>query len=186
MICRCETGMNVLNLYYSMTGNTEKVALKIHETLKELGHDVHTLKVTGDDLDIDLLRYDFIFVGSGVYGQLPGEPLMKLHRKLSQKYDRLGEIRPASPRRTSKKVVVFCTYGGVHTGVNEAIASVKYMGQLYDHLGYSIIGEWYIIGEYEKEKTSTEGRLGDIRGRPNENDLRDVAERVKGTFKAYS
>ena len=47
------------------------------------------------------------------------------------------------------------------------------MGQLFDHLGYTIIAEWYIVGEYKTERLqghSVAGRLGDIRGRPNEVD----------------
>lgn len=59
------------------------------------------------------------------------------------------------------------------------------MGQLFDHLGYTILDEWYVIGEYKTERLqdmSVSGRLGDIRGRPNERDLRDVDERVKGVL----
>jgi hypothetical protein len=180
--------VHILNMYFSSTGNTEAVARKIQETLQDMGHTVETVKITGEDLAVDVLKYDFVFVGSGVYGQLPGIPLMDLHRRLLQKYSAAGEVKPASPRRPSAWVVVYCTYGGVHTGVNEAIPAVKYMGQLYDHLGYTIVGEWYVVGAYQTEALrdrSTEGRLGDIRGRPSEADLRDVAEKVKGILKAF-
>jgi len=175
--------MNVLNLYFSSTGNTEKVALRITETVQALGHRVDTLKITGKDMEVDILQYDFVFAGSGVYAQLPGKPLMELFRELLQGYVKKGEIKPNSPRRPSAKSVVYCTYGGVHTGINEAIPAVKYMGQLFDHLGYTIMAEWYVVGEYKTEQLSSHsrgGRLGDIRGRPNEEDLRDMAEKVKG------
>jgi len=178
--------MNVLNLYFSQTGNTEKVAIKIEETVRELGHTVTTLKIKDKDQDIDILKYDFVFAGSGVYGQLPGEPMRKLFRRQLQRYVREGEIKPASPRSPSANTVIYCTYGGVHTGINEAIPAVKFMGQLFDHLGYNIVAEWYVIGEYHPENMkshSVSGRLGDIRGRPNEEDLRDVAERVKGILR---
>ncbi|MGD8565824.1 MAG: flavodoxin domain-containing protein [Candidatus Bathyarchaeota archaeon] len=180
--------MKVLNLYFSSTGNTEKVAKKIHETVRTLGHDIETVKVTSDDMDIDVLKFDFVFVGSGVYGQLPGKSMIELHRKLLRKYVEKGEIKSASPRRTSANVVVYCTYGGVHTGVNEAIPAVKFMGQLYDHLGFNIVGEWYVIGEYKTNEhdRSISGRLGDIRGRPTVEDLKEVAEKVKGMLKAFS
>jgi flavodoxin len=177
--------MNVLNLYFSSTGNTEKVALRIGETVQESGYNVETLKLTRNDMEVNILHYDLIFVGSGVYGQLPGRSLMELFRKLLQEYVKSGEIKPAAPRRPMAKTVVYCTYGGAHTGINEAIPAVKYMGQLFDHLGYTIIGEWYVVGEYKTEQLrthSTTGRLGDIRGRPNEEDLRDIAERVKGVL----
>ena len=175
--------MKVLNLYFSATGNTEKVAMRIGEAVQEIGREVDTLKVTGKDIEIDILNYDFVFAGSGVYAQLPGKPLIELFKKLMQKYRKAGEVKPTSPRRPSAYVIVYCTYGGAHTGINEAIPAVKYMGQLFDHLGYTIMAEWYTVGEYKTEKLrghSVAGRLGDIRGRPNEEDLRDVAARVKG------
>ena len=99
------------------------------------------------------------------------------------KYAKLGEVKPCSPRRPSCGCVIYCTYGGVHTGINEAVPAVKLMGQLFDHLGYGILGEWYVVGEYHPEAMkshSVVGRLGDIRGRPNEADLKEVSERVKG------
>lgn len=179
--------MNVLNLYFTSTGNTEKVALQIQDIVRELGHSVETVKVTSGNIDVDILQFDFVFVGSGVYVQLPGKPMIELHRKLLQKYNEAGEVKPASPRRPSANVVVYCTYGGMHTGINEAIPAVKFMGQLYDHLGYTIVGEWYVVGEYKPERfrdRSIRGRLGDIRGRPNTEDLKEVAEKVKGILKA--
>jgi menaquinone-dependent protoporphyrinogen IX oxidase len=175
--------MRVLNLYFSATGNTEKVAMRISEAVRESGHEVDALKVTRKDIEIDILKYNFVFVGSGVYAQQPGTPLIELFKELMQKYRKADEIQLTSPRRPSAYVVVYCTYGGAHTGINEAIPAVKYMGQLFDHLGYTIMAEWYIVGEYKTERYrrhSVAGRLGDIRDRPNEADLQDVAARVKG------
>ena len=181
--------MKVLNLFYSSTNNTEKVAKQIHEAVEELGYSIDTVNVTSPDLDVDILLYDLIFVGSGVYGQLPGQPLIDLHRRLLQQYNEIGEVKPASPRRPSAYAVIYCTYGGVHTGINEAIPAIKFMGQLYDHLGYTIVSEWYIVGEYLTENLrdrSVNGRLGDIRGRPNQQDLSEVRENVLGLFKSLS
>jgi hypothetical protein len=178
--------MKVLNLYYSSTKNTEKVARLIHDVIKELGYVIDTIKVDSPQVNIDVLQYSMIFVGSGVYGQLPGQPLIDLHRRLLQRYNEAGEVKPASPRRASAYTVIYCTYGGVHTGINEAIPAVKFMGQLYDHLGYTIVSEWYVVGEYLTENLrnrSVDGRLGDIRGRPNQQDLREVKEKVLGLFK---
>ncbi len=135
-------------------------------------------------MNIDILSFDFIFAGSGVYTQLPGKPMIDLHLNLLRKYSTSGDIKPSTPRKPSVYVVIYCTYGGRHTGINEAIPAVKFMGQLYEHLGYTILGEWYLVGEYENEIHSTEGRLGDIRGRPNSYDLKEVSEKVKGILKA--
>ncbi len=180
--------MVILNIYYSATGNTEKIAKVIEKSAKQIGHDIETLKIpkTQDNLNIDFLKYDFVFVGSGVYQWLPGKPLQELFTKLLRQYFEKGEIKPCAPRRTNKKAVIYCSYGGTHTGINEAIPAVKYMGQLLDHLGFTIVAEWYFIGEYKTNKLaefSLTGRLGNIAGRPNENDLKDVAEKVKGILK---
>jgi hypothetical protein len=175
--------MKILNLYFSATGNTEKVAKRIEKTLLEIGHEVKTLKVT-KDLDLTIPEYDFVFMGSGVYTWLPGKPLIGFIEKQRENY-RSGEIKPASPRRAGKKAVIYCTFGGGHTGTNEAVPAIKYMGQLFDHLGYEILSEWYIVGEFHGRLAplSESGRLGNIKGRPNEADLQEIAERVKGILR---
>ena len=99
----------------------------------------------------------------------------------------MGEIKYASPRRAQKKVIVYCTFGGAHTGANEAIPAVKYLGQLFDHLGFEIVGEWYLIGRYPEtgrfKDFSYLGRLGNISDRPNAADLDELAERVIGILR---
>lgn len=175
--------MQILHLYYSSTGNTQKVAETIDKTLEDLGHQVESVSVKKQSGDLELLDYDMVFAGSGVYEWLPGKSMQEMFGRLRKKYVDTGDIQPASPRRPDKKAVVYCTYGGVHTGVNEAVPAVKYMAQLFDHLGFQILAEWYVPGAYVPEKMkafSESGRLGDIRGRPDEHDLRAVAESVKG------
>lgn len=174
--------MKVLNLFFSSTGNTEAVAKQIAETTRDEGNEVETAKIA-EGIDVDLFQYDFIFVGSGVYEWLPGQSVMKVFSELRKRYFEEGKLKPASPRMPGKKAVVYCTYGGAHTGVKEAIPAVKYIAQLLDHLGFEILDEWYIVGEYVPEKFrdfNISGRLGDIRGRPNADDLKAIAERVKG------
>lgn len=178
--------MKILNLYFSATGNTEKVAAQITQTVEKLGHQIETRKITGES-DIDLLGYDLVFMGSGVYQWLPGKGMQEFIQKKLAHYSEAGEIKYASPRRAGKRTVVYCTYGGGHTGVNEAIPAVKYMGQLFDHLGFEVVAEWYFIGNYPAQGKfkdfSSLGRLGDISGRPNAADLAEVAERVTGILR---
>ena len=83
-----------------------------------------------------------------------------------------------------KIAVVFCTYSGPHTGISEATTAGKYMRQFLEHLGFEVADEWYIVGKFHGwEEANTMGRLGDIRGRPNEEDLsrvhRDVSKLVR-------
>ncbi len=177
--------MKILNIFSSATGNTHKVADQINRTLQQLGHEVETVKATKES-EPDILSYDLAFVGSGVYMWLPGKPMLELISKLREKYARLGEIKPASPRRPGKKAVIYCTFGGGHTGANEAVPAVKYMGQLFDHLGYEIICEWYVPGEFlggNLQHLSIIGRLGNIQGRPNDHDLQEISEKVAGILR---
>jgi hypothetical protein len=178
--------MKILNLYYSSTGNTEKVAQCIAATAAGLGHEVETIKITGDQ-DIDLLSYDLVFLGSGVYQWLPGKAMQEFVGARLSHYAGAGEIKLASPRRPQKKGVAYCTFGGAHTGVNEAVPAVKYLGQLLDHLGFEVVAEWYVVGAYPGKGRfldySRGGRLGNIEGRPHEADLKEVAERVAGVLR---
>jgi len=178
--------MNILNLYFSGTGNTKKVADVIAETARNQGSVVDTVRMrTTMESEFDLLEYDMVFAGSGVYEWLPGKPVISLFSKLAKEYREKGFILQPAQRRYPKKAVMYCTYGGTHTGINEAIPTVKYMGQLFDHLGFDIISEWYFVGEFHGEflDFSKNGKLGDITGRPNENDLREISELVKGVLK---
>lgn len=173
--------MRILNIYHTTTGNTLKVAERINQTLRALGHDLDSVKAS-KETRVDVLEYDRVFTGSGVYAWLPGKPMQNLFERLRDGYAKKGLIKPGSPR-IEKKVVLYCTYGGVHTGVNEAIPAVKYMGQLFDHLGFEILDEWYFVGEYMPKKMremTRNGRLGDITGRPNEWDLQEVEQKVRG------
>jgi len=85
--------------------------------------------------------------------------------------------------------LIFCTYSGPHTGIREAIPAVLHAGQFFEHLGFRILGEWCLLGEFHgSEENSTKGRLGDIRGRPNQEDLRkakndtiQILSRIKGS-----
>ena len=179
--------MRILNLYFSSTGNTERVARTIEKVGCAQGHEVETVRISGNmETDPDVTSYDFVFAGSGVYDWLPGKPLMELFSKLIGRYRDQGIIQAAAPRRPGNKVVVYCTFGGCHTGVNEALPALMFMGQLFDHLGFTILGEWTIVGEYNGrlKELSLKGRLGNIEGHPNEEDLCRVAEQVQGALLA--
>ena len=76
--------------------------------------------------------------------------MLDFFRAARQRYSQAGLIRPCSPRLPGKRAVIYCTYGGVHTGFNEAIPAVKFCGQLFDHLGITILDEWYFIGDIQE------------------------------------
>jgi NAD(P)H dehydrogenase (quinone) len=63
--------------YYSQTRNTEKMAVKIADTLRAEGLDVDVKKVEDTAVD-DLLRYDCLLFGSPTYYGSMAWPVKKL------------------------------------------------------------------------------------------------------------
>jgi flavodoxin len=176
--------MKALIIYWSGTGNTKQVAETIHDTLKNGGVD-STLKRVEEAKDEDLYGYDLIFIGAPSHMWQPPAPVQEFIRGKMDYYVERGDIKPCAPRLPGKKGVVFVTYSGPHTGQNEAIPVGKFLGQFIEHLGFEPAGEWYTIGEFHgREEFSTKGRMGDIRGRPNQQDLNNIKRNVKRLLKA--
>jgi len=168
--------MKALILYYSATGNTEKAAFAIRKGLEAGGAEVTFMRVA-EAGGVDLYGYDLVCLGAPVYQWHPAEPVAKFIKEKIDHHRKQGDIRIGAPRRPGKNAVVFCTYSGPHTGMDEAIPANKFMGQFFAHIGIHVAGEWYVVGEYHgKEDRSTLGPLGDIRGRPNARDLLKVQQ----------
>lgn len=175
---------NALTLYWSKNGNTGKVAEKIHLTLIDAGLNSDLLEIT-EELEVEYLDYSLVFIGVPVYSNLPPEPAIKF---LQQMKSRGVDILPGAPEKPGIGSVVFCTYGGGHTGFNEALPCLKYMGQFLEHEGIRVIDEWAVLGSFpeaDREYNET-GRSGTIVDRPNENDLLDIEGKVRGLLKRMS
>jgi flavodoxin len=170
--------MKALVLYDSLGGNTEKVANRIHNTLVEKGVESELIKVK-EDTDLDLYAYDLLFLGSPVIAWGPTNAMRDFVMKKLRSYHK--DIRPSAPLRPGKFAVSFCTYSGTHIGKDEAVPLTKWFSAFTGHLGCRIMGEWHIVGEFHnQEEPNIHGRLGDIRGRPDEHDLLSIHNRVKG------
>ncbi|MBE9514448.1 MAG: flavodoxin domain-containing protein [Chloroflexi bacterium] len=162
---------NALIIYFSRTGNTEKVALAIRKGLERGGLKV-TIKRVEEAIEEDLYDYDLVCLGSPVLHSLPPPPVLKFIRKNDRRYRDAREVYVPSPKMVNKNALVFCTYSGPHCGIHEALPAGKYIRQFFEHLGFDVKGEWYEVGEFHGwEQGSTKGMLGDIRGRPNVEDL---------------
>ncbi len=175
--------MNALIIYWSATGNTKQVAETIHNALKSGGVN-SVLKPVKEAETEELYEYDLVFIGAPSYMWQPPEPVQEYIKEKMNYHRERGDIKLCTPKLPGKKGVVFVTYSGPHTGISEAIPVGKYLGQFLEHLGFDVAGEWYAVGEFHgSEENSTKGRLGDIRGRPNQQDLdnitRDVNELLK-------
>lgn len=175
--------MKALIIYWSGTGNTKKVAETIDNTLRTDGVD-SALKTVEEAKTEDLYEYNLVFIGAPSHMWQPSAPVLEYIKDKMNYYRERDYVKLSSPKVPGKYGVVFTTYSGPHTGINEAIPVGKYLGQFLEHLGFDLAGEWYVVGEFHgSEENSTKGRLGDIRGRPNQQDLDNIARDVNELLK---
>lgn len=178
--------MKAIVIYWSATGNTEKVANTIRSSLTEDKVNVKVVKMSEAD-NIDLYEYDLVLLGCPSYQFLAPEPVQSFVKNKMKQYVERGDIKLCAPKLPGKSAVTFCTYSGPHTGVNEAIPVGKYLGQFFEHLGFELKGEWYTVGEFHnRQELSTKGRLGNIIGRPNEEDLAEVKRKLHEVVKSIN
>ena len=176
--------MNALIIYWSATGNTEKVAIAIRQALTREGIKP-VFKKVAEAAEEELYNYDLVFLGAPSYSFQPPEPVLRFVKDKMKLHSERGDIKIGAPRIAGKTAVVFCTYSGPHTGISEATPVGDYMGQFFEHLGFEVAAKWYIVGEFHgREDLSTKGRLGDIRGRPNRQDLDEVERNVSALIKS--
>lgn len=172
---------SALVLYWSGTGNTRKVAEAIDATLRSYRIESRLVKIT-DDLQIDAFAPNLVFLGAPVYSNLGPKPVMRFLERLREG----SPVLASAPEHPGHYAVVFCTYGGGHTGVDEAVPFLRYIAQVFAHHGVRVVEEWPVVGEFKGVKDpryNPAGRLGDIRGRPDQRDLDDVSGRVAGLLR---
>ena len=168
--------MNAIIIYWTAGGNTEKVAQAIRDGLQETGAVVSLCKVQ-DAADVDFYAYDLVCVGFPSYNFSPPEPMVRFLKTKFEAYRQEHRIVVAAPKLPGKNALIFCTYSGQHTGLREAIPAGLYAGQFFEHWGFTVLGEWYVVGQFHNnEQANTQGPLGDIRGRPNAEDLARVRQ----------
>ncbi len=161
-------------IYWSKGGNTEKVASAIEQGLKETGADV-SIKRVEEAGDIDFYVYDLVCIGFPSYQWSLPKPMEDFLSTKFSAYRKEGRVKLGSPIVPGKNALIFCTYSGPHTGIREAVPAGLHAGQFFEHLGFNVVGEWYVVGQFHgSEENSTKGRLGNIWGRPNETDLTKV------------
>jgi flavorubredoxin len=169
-------------LFLTKNGNTEKVARCIHDTLSKAGMEV-TITRIHKELEVEYLDYNLIFLGAPVYENLSPKPVLSFLRK-NRRRDGV-ELLASAPETPGLAAVPFCTYGGGHTGYKEAEPMLKHIGQYFEHEGLRVVDHIAVLGFFPEADISynMEGRLGDIRKRPDEHDLAEVAGRVRGILR---
>ena len=163
-----------LIVYFSSSGNTQKVAYAIKDGL-EMGGLIVELKKPQEATENDFYGYDLVCVGSPSIEWQPAKPIADLLKSKLNLYRSQGKIKPCAPKVAGKSALVFCTYSGPHTGIDEATPAGKTMRKYFEHFGFNVVGEWYIISEFHgREDMSTLGKLGDIRGKPTVDELEKI------------
>jgi flavodoxin len=163
-----------LILYFSATGNTEKVAQALRLGLEEAGLQV-TVKKPQEAATIDYFSYDLVCIGSPSIQWHPAKPIDDLLKAKLDMYRKQGKIKPSAPKIMGKTALIFVTYSGPHTGLGEATPAGKYMAQFLEHLGFTVAAEWYILAEFHGNlENSTKGRMGNIIGKPTIEDLAKI------------
>jgi flavodoxin len=160
-----------LLIYHSSTGNTQKVALAIKDGLEAAGVNVEVKKPL-EAVGADFYDYDLVCVGTPSIEWQPAKPIADLLKAKLNIYRSQGKIKLSAPKVPGKNALLFVTYSGPHTGVDEATPAGKTMRQYFEHFGFNISGEWYIVGEFVgRDEWNTQGRMGDIRGKPTFEEL---------------
>jgi hypothetical protein len=166
-------------LYWSHTGNTEKVATAIQKGLEEGGFETLFKKLEEADT-LDFFDYDLVCFGVPSYSWHPPKPADEYLKSKFARYRKEGRIQAGAPRVPGKNALVFCTYSGPHTGIREAIPAGKYVGQFFEHLGFVVVDEWYVLSEFHgNDEFSTLGRMGNIKGLPSEQDLKRIQDQAR-------
>lgn len=170
---------SALVIFYSNTGNTEKVANSIKDGLEDAGFKVE-LKKPQEAAEIDFFGYDLVCVGSPSIEWQPAKPMADLLKDKLNLYRSEGKIKPCAPKVKGKNALIFCTYSGPHTGIDEATPAGKTMRQYFEHFGFNVVAEWYVPSEFHgREDLSTQGKLGDVRGKPTTEELAKIKKKAQ-------
>ena len=171
-----------LVLFWTKNGNTERVARRIHDTLQKAGMTVAIERMT-QELRVEYLDYNLIFLGAPVYENLSPKPVLEFLRKNRRREG--VKLLASAPEVPGVAAVPFCTYGGGHTGYNEAEPMLKHIGQYFEHEGIRVVEHLALVGVFPEteESYNLQGRFGDIRQRPDEHDLLELEGRVRGILR---
>ena len=145
--------MKSIVIYYSETGNTEKVA---HAIASGLGAE---LKRVEEVKPQDISGYDLICLGTPVYGFSPSKIVKK--------------FIAAMPNLPGKRSATFCTVHAVGSG-----RTLRIMKEAIEAKGMSFIGGFYCKGV-----SRLVGNFGPRifnKGRPDEEDLKRAEEFGRG------
>jgi len=161
------------------------VVFAIKDGLAATGVNVSLMKTT-EAMNIDYFDYDLVCVGCSSIQWHPPRQVTEFLLKKFDDYRKQGKIKTGAPKVPGKNALIFYTYSGPHTGLREATPVGKYVGQFFEHLGFTVLDEWYVLSEFHgSEERSTKGRMGDLRGKSTEEDLQKIRIEAKKLASAF-
>ena len=176
--------MRAAIIYWSKSGNTEKVAKAIQECLQSQRAEVECVTVD-KAADLDFFDFELICIGFPIYSFQPAEAMDRYLSDSFRRYYKQGRVLFGAPKVSDKNAIIFATFVGAHTGITEPIPATKYVALIFEHLGFTVLDEIHVVGEFHgKLDYSTKGKLGDVRGRPNEEDLAKVKKKIETLLRA--
>ena len=106
-------------------------------------------------------------------------------KKGLKQYSKNGQIKPAAPILSGKFGICLGTFAGPHIGKEEALPMTMGLSSALEHMGFIVLDTWHIVGTFNNGiDLNHNGRLGNIENRPNQIDLDDLKNRVKGLLGA--
>ena len=96
-------------IYWSKTGNTEKVALAIRDGLEEAGWEV-SFRKTDQAGKIEYFDHDLVCIGFPSYQWHPPRQITYLLKSKLAKHRKDGRVKLRAPKIPGKNVLIFCTY----------------------------------------------------------------------------
>lgn len=169
--------MKIIITYFSNTGNTEKIAIAFKDALPE--HDITLLNVK-DVESSSLYDYELIILGSGIYAG-------KINKSILDLIKNSDKLPP--------KFILFNT----HASPEHYQHSFSRIKKIIAAAGSEVIGEWDCRGDNiglpkemieqrlaslpPEELKKAEESQKDLKGRPNEEDLKNAKEFITSIIK---
>jgi len=149
--------LKVMILYYSETGNTEKVARAVAEALEPKA-EVSLRRV--EEASEDLGEYELIFLGTPVHALGPAKPVREFLERLSANLEGLC-------------FALFCTYSMAGAG-----RTLDFMEKKLANKGAKVLGKFAVFGAFKTFFKHFK------KGRPDEKDLAYAKEKAEEIFSA--
>jgi multimeric flavodoxin WrbA len=185
-------------LYSSITGNTEKVALRFKKVFESKGWQCDSLKINRKtnlkEIPYKLEDYDIICVGSPILAGLPTREMQDAIGPgvLFRKFPGFPHIDEGYGQ---KKGIVFVTYGGFGRGPEEAIPTLALLKMKLEDIKIKCIGKFACPGKEfrhvavdtvaQKQKLSVEdasGTLARYAENPNSAEFSNFSKEERNVF----